>query len=166
MSKIEKYKIPCPQCKAVSEQNIFHSINTSFPDAAHRILDDEINFVKCSNCGNRFQVKTGLLYCNHERQIAVYYHPNNFDGIDEEIKEMKRMLGEQSHLANPFKFTDWEKFKLKIRELEGIYPPIQLKFRSTPEYYSDDRYWSCDICGGDSESGCMYFDVTECPKHR
>ena len=25
-------------------------------------------------------------------------------------------------------------------------------------------YWTCDICDGDSESGCMYFDVTECPR--
>lgn len=24
--------------------------------------------------------------------------------------------------------------------------------------------WSCDICGGDDDSGCLYFDPSECPK--
>ena len=27
-----------------------------------------------------------------------------------------------------------------------------------------NRYWSCDICGGDSDTGCLYFDPTECPR--
>jgi hypothetical protein len=26
------------------------------------------------------------------------------------------------------------------------------------------EYWSCDICGGTNETGCLYFDPTECPK--
>lgn len=24
--------------------------------------------------------------------------------------------------------------------------------------------WSCDICGGDDETGCQYFDPSECPR--
>lgn len=26
--------------------------------------------------------------------------------------------------------------------------------------------WDCDICGGDSTTGCLYHDPTECPRHR
>ena len=26
------------------------------------------------------------------------------------------------------------------------------------------EYWSCNICGGTNETGCLYFDPTECPK--
>jgi len=25
-------------------------------------------------------------------------------------------------------------------------------------------YWTCNICDGDSETGCLYFDSTECPR--
>lgn len=27
-----------------------------------------------------------------------------------------------------------------------------------------EDYWSCEICGGDQNTGCLYFDPTECPK--
>ena len=26
------------------------------------------------------------------------------------------------------------------------------------------KRWSCSICGGDSDTGCLYFDPSECPK--
>jgi hypothetical protein len=29
-----------------------------------------------------------------------------------------------------------------------------------------DKYWSCDLCDGDSNIGCRWFDPTECPKFR
>lgn len=32
------------------------------------------------------------------------------------------------------------------------------KMNSLPEY------WSCQICGGNNDTGCLYFDPTECPK--
>lgn len=30
---------------------------------------------------------------------------------------------------------------------------------------SSSNYWKCNICDGDNETGCLYFDQTECPKH-
>ncbi len=27
-----------------------------------------------------------------------------------------------------------------------------------------DEEWNCDICNGNNETGCLYFDPTECPK--
>jgi hypothetical protein len=32
-----------------------------------------------------------------------------------------------------------------------------------PQDYDDFDSWNCDICGGSSETGCLYFDPTECP---
>ncbi|WP_075352533.1 hypothetical protein [Algoriphagus marinus] len=26
------------------------------------------------------------------------------------------------------------------------------------------EFWNCEICGGNNEKGCLYFDPTECPK--
>lgn len=47
----------------------------------------------------------------------------------------------------------------------------RLKFlMSGKQYYEmyqevdDNGHWSCDICGGDSSTGCLYFDPTECPR--
>jgi len=34
------------------------------------------------------------------------------------------------------------------------------------DWDNDGDYWTCDICDGDSSTGCQYFDPTECPKFR
>ncbi len=38
------------------------------------------------------------------------------------------------------------------------------QFREMYEEVNDNVYWSCDICDGDSSTGCLYFDPTECPR--
>ncbi len=32
------------------------------------------------------------------------------------------------------------------------------------DYDSIENYWKCDICDGNSTTGCQYFDRTECPR--
>jgi hypothetical protein len=32
------------------------------------------------------------------------------------------------------------------------------------DYFQPLNSWSCVICGGDEDSGCLYFDQSECPK--
>jgi len=120
MSNIEKHSIPCPKCKTISEQNIFHSINTSINNIIDKILNDEINFVTCPDCGNRFQVKTGLLFNNMEKQYALYFHPTTFEFIDQECLKSKRMFGNAFYLTNPTKFHDWQDFKSEVKRREGI----------------------------------------------
>jgi len=169
MSKIQSYNIPCPECKMPNEQKIFHSINTSIDNAALKIINDEINFVFCPNCGNRFQIKTGLLFNNMEKNYAVYYNPTSFESIDEECINLKKMFGESFYLANPSKYNDWDLFKDEIKREEGIIPKDILQSHRTKISISGssfDNYWSCDICGGNSETGCLYFDPTECPRHQ
>jgi predicted amidophosphoribosyltransferase len=120
MSKIQSYDIPCPECKIPSNHNIFHSINTSFDNAVFKILNDEINFVECPHCFNRFQVKTGLLFNNMIRMYAVYYNPRSFESMEQEEQGLKKMLGNNFYLSNSSKFYDWELFKDHIRLKEGI----------------------------------------------
>ena len=166
MSKIVEYEIPCPNCKNLSKQEIYHSVNNLSKNVVQRILNDEINFIKCTKCNNKFHVKTGILFCNHEKQFAVYYHPNDISIIDFEISELKKVLGELHYLNKIIKFSNWEKFKEKIYELE--YPKkiavsaVSIKSDFLPYY---KYFWTCDICDGDSTSGCMFFDPTECPRH-
>jgi hypothetical protein len=168
MSKLETYNIPCPECKMSSEQMVFHSINTSIKNAAFKIVNDEINFVLCPHCNNKFQVKTGLLFNNIEKTYAVYYNPTTFASIDDECKNLKKMLGENFYLSNPSKFSDWDLFKGEIRRKEGIAPKVNLHRSQTTYGHSGrslDSYWTCDICDGNSETGCLYFDPTECPRN-
>lgn len=166
MSKIQPYNIPCPKCKTTSEYKIFHSINTSFPNAVLKILGDEINFAHCPNCGNKFQVKTGFLFNHIEKKYALYYNPTSFEQMDEECANIKKMLGQNFYLSNPLKFKDWELFKTELRNKEGIVPQKSpTPKRSNISVRSYDSYWSCDICDGNAETGCLYFDPTECPRH-
>jgi hypothetical protein len=167
MSYSNKYHIPCPKCKTASEQLIFQSLNETTANAAIKIINDEINFITCPNCNNKFQVKTGLLYCNHIKGIAIYYNPTDVNAIDDEFDDIKRMFGNKSYLAHPDKFDDWQAFKDKVAAAEGISKP-KLVFPSFPKTsrtsYVPSRSWSCSICDGDETTGCLYFDPTECPK--
>lgn len=127
MSKLQSYNIPCPECKMSNEQKVFHSINTSIDNAALKIVNDEINFVHCPHCNNKFQVKTGLLFNNMEKTYAVYYNPTTFETIDEECRNIKKMFGENFYLAIPSKFSDWDLFKNEIRRKEGIVTKVNLQ---------------------------------------
>lgn len=52
----------------------------------------------------------------------------------------------------------------KFIEEENFYS-YKLKDRVTRiKSNLSDNYWNCDTCGGDSNTGCQYFDQTECPK--
>lgn len=86
MSRLVLYNIPCPKCKEFSEQRIFHSVNTEIDNVIEEILNDEINFVKCSICGNKFQVKTGLLFNNMKKTYAVYYNPISFELMNKKAR--------------------------------------------------------------------------------
>jgi hypothetical protein len=45
---------------------------------------------------------------------------------------------------------------------------FQISAKMEREMYTeinDNTYWTCDICGGDETTGCLYFDPTECPRN-
>jgi len=164
MSKVQTYSIPCPKCKMTSEQIVFHSINTTINNVVLKLINNEINFAHCPHCDNNFQIKTGILFNNMEKSYAIYYNPSSFDLIDKESKNLKRMLGDSYYLGNPLKFDNWNTFIDEVKRKEGIVPKIKLQRVRAKSSYADN-YWTCDICGGNSETGCLYFDPTECPRH-
>lgn len=168
MSKLVTYSIPCPKCKEISEQKIFHSVNTSIDNVVEKLLNDEINFVSCNKCGNSFHVKAGLLFNNMQKMYALYYNPTSFEENERESQNMKKMLGDNFYLTNPTRFKDWESFKIALRKKEGLTtqkPRQTIQYSRSSGSSSLDNYWTCDICEGDADTGCMYFDPTECPRH-
>lgn len=169
MSRLVKYDIPCPQCKELGEHQLFHSVNTEIDNIVHLILTDKINFVTCKICGNTFHVKTGLLFNNIKKMYAIYYNPISFETNERESNAIKKMMGENFYLANPTRFKDWNSFKNEVMRKEGVTKTVNLSNRSKFKFEgssgSFDNFWSCDICDGNSETGCQYFDPTECPRH-
>jgi hypothetical protein len=169
LSKKVTYKIPCPECKEFDDYQIFHSVNTNIEDIVNKLLNDKINFVKCKNCGNTFHVLASFLFNNIEKLYAIYFNPDSFEQNEKESINIKKMLGDNFYLANPSKFKDWELFKQELKIKEGILKKVNIEdtrnFSSGGSYSSFNNFWSCDICDGNSETGCLYFDPTECPRH-
>jgi hypothetical protein len=62
-----------------------------------------------------------------------------------------------------YKDTFEETYTKLYHNRPGDFGPLG-KNRTYIESSFDDRTWTCDICGGDNESGCLYFDPTECPR--
>ena len=120
MTQIAECNIACPICNVENEQTVFHSINNMLPTAAQKIVNGEINFATCPNCGHVFQLGTGLLYVNQKQQFALYYHPNDFTKINKQIEGMKKMFGPDFFLSRPLKFTDWDEFIQELKDKEGI----------------------------------------------
>lgn len=125
MSKSKMLYISCPKCGKYSQHQAYSSLNDSVADSYKKIISNEINHANCPSCSNKFLIETGLLYCNHSSEFAVYYHPQHFKEIESSREDMVRMLGEHSHLANPHKFNDWDKFKDKILRLEQTSKPVR-----------------------------------------
>lgn len=167
MSNIASYNIPCPKCKSVGSYQVFHSVNTNINGIVEKLLNDEINFGTCNQCSNRFQIKAGLLFNNMNNKYALYYNPVSFEQNEQESENIKRMFGPSFYLANPTRFKDWDLFKSEIINREGIkkHRPIRSTGNISGGNFLSGNYWSCDICDGDSDTGCLYFDPTECPRH-
>ncbi|WP_396188047.1 CpXC domain-containing protein [Flavobacterium sp.] len=169
MSRLVTYNIPCPKCKEYGNYQIFHSVNTNIEGIVNKLLHDKINFVQCEHCTNIFHIKTGLLFNNMEKMYAIYYNPDSFEQNEKESVDIKRMLGDNFYLANPSRFKDWELFKQELKRKENIVQKVNLgssrNFSTSSSIGSFDNFWSCEICDGNSETGCLYFDSTECPRH-
>lgn len=118
MSKIVTREIECTNCKTISEQTIWYSINTSVDNAADKILNDEVNYFICPKCKSKFHIPVGLLFNNMKKHYAIYYNPISFETIDKESAGVKKMFGDAFYLGNPKKFNDWDLFRTEIRKLE------------------------------------------------
>ena len=119
MSMQQTFEIACPACEHVSEQTVWQSINDSVPDAALRIINGEINFLTCPECGNGFLIEENLLYTNPEKKIALHYMPYDPEQTSKGSGHLKKQFGED-YMANPIKFTDWDEFIAALKKQEGI----------------------------------------------
>ena len=82
---------------------------------------------------------------------------------------MKRMFGESFFLARPLKFTDCDEFIKELKMQEVIAgrkaEPSKFTVRTSRRISGFREGWTCDVCDGDSSTGCLASDPDICPMH-
>jgi len=123
----------------------------------HSIYHGIIHFAK-----NAFCMANDLKYLYVFYPHSLYYPldsiPLNIDRKENEdyvFVEFKIAIDENE---NPI-FSDFKRI-----EKENIFSD-KFENKSIAEIGNiSSDFWTCNICDGDSSTGCLYFDPTECPK--
>jgi hypothetical protein len=84
------------------------------------------------------------------------------DTINRFLKRGYVELTDKSILSTSVAFSELIQSLLADRGLFGV---KSVDEDQSNEVYYNER-WSCDICGGNSDTGCWYFDPTECPRSK
>lgn len=169
MSDFFEVNLPCPNCKQTSLQKVYNTIYESDSGLINKLLNMQLNSVKCQFCNNVYLIKHKILFIDHKRKYALYYAPDENDSCVEDKKIYSRLLGAKSFLAIAKVFHNFDEFIETIRN-NGL-PPRKIEQITQNHFHSHsfdsnyDDYWVCDICGGDSSTGCLFYDPTECPRH-
>jgi len=76
MSEVKSYQIHCPRCRREQSLELYESINVKAdPDLRQRLMANDINVVRCEECGLSFRVDKPLLYHDPARHIMIYMVP-------------------------------------------------------------------------------------------
>jgi hypothetical protein len=121
MSKRISITFTCPQCKKVTEEEIFRTIWGEKPDNRDLVFSDKVNRITCSGCGQVSFINTSLMYTNVELRFAVWYEPRPDPHIDAEIPAHNEFAARNpgaSYLAKAPRVRDWNEFKAMIEKFE------------------------------------------------
>jgi hypothetical protein len=100
MSTGGKTEITC-ECGHAFEDWLWQSANvTASPELKRRVLDGEMNVVRCPACGRRFHVEMPFLYHDIEAREWIWVYPRS---QEKESGEVRATVGEM-----------WEEIKAKI----------------------------------------------------
>lgn len=152
-----------PGCMAVGE-----TIDKAYENYFNAIIE-------CADA--RF--KNGLSFMNIVHTMKIYDANSKDLPRNEVIKELKQAGWNKEYQGayNTVLLKDGNKVTFTIPFTETISSSMVFWFRKLQfqvsakmerEMYTevvDDTFWSCDICGGDESTGCLYFDPTECPRN-
>lgn len=84
MSQTQNYNIRCPKCHEEQNVQLYDSVNiSSEPDLRQKLMQNELNAVKCATCGFRFVVDKPLLYNDANHGILIYWLPPGNQSLDE-----------------------------------------------------------------------------------
>ncbi len=97
MSLPERTEVQCRGCGKMVEVTVFQSINDSWPDAAEKIMSDELFRFTCPHCGRKDRLEYDILFNDfkHRAWIQVVHDP---EMIPKHIEVMHTMGGFMSDL--------------------------------------------------------------------
>lgn len=120
VSKQIPAQIKCPSCDEKIKTKLYRSIWIEDPKNRVLIFQDKINTVTCPSCNKETFIEYPFLCTNVEKEIAIWYEPYHDPEIDNDIDKYKSHMGINSFYAKAPRIKDWEEFKEKIIEYEGI----------------------------------------------
>lgn len=99
MSQQKTYNIRCPQCGREQDVQLYESINVqTAPELKQKLLANEINAVRCAQCGATFRVDKPLLYNDPERRLMIYLIPLGEADYEEGERQFADSLHRLNHL--------------------------------------------------------------------
>lgn len=90
MSIVKTEQIICTQCNHPSDYLLWSSINVN--DDSHiynEIIEQKLFEWVCPNCGEHFHIYYPCLYNDVENKFMVYFLPDGYEGVQEELNEFK-----------------------------------------------------------------------------
>lgn len=76
MTKMSKHEISCPNCGRQQTATVWESINIDLdPSFRQRLIDGDINMLKCEFCNHEAFLNAPLLYHDPTKQFCVQYLP-------------------------------------------------------------------------------------------
>lgn len=78
MSKTLEKKVLCPECKLMSRQIIYPTINSKdFIEQKNALLDGSLFMWQCPHCKSVSNLQYPFLYHDQDKQLLIYYSPNS-----------------------------------------------------------------------------------------
>ena len=161
-------------------ENTIQSLNVPGCMAVGKSIDEayENYFNAIIECADA-RYKNGLGFMNIVHTMK-FYDANSKDLPKIEVIEEIKKAGwdkEYQGIYNTILLKNGNKVTFTIPNTNTISSSMVFWFRKLQfqisakmerEMYTeiaDNSFWSCDICGGDETTGCLYFDPTECPRN-
>ncbi|MBI1226924.1 MAG: hypothetical protein GC192_16960 [Bacteroidetes bacterium] len=143
----------------------------------------------CTNTGDLVKTIHEILTANKISQERINKTYQDFDALIELLIETKHQIGWKPAYSS-FHGLHWD-YEIRPMAVEPkkrkrqFYPSYNDMYMSDDDDYHDDYMdeynpmgdesyddphsarptsWSCNVCSGDESTGCLYFDVSECPR--
>jgi hypothetical protein len=138
--------------------HFYHDINKQ-PNFQNSILNDIADFV------SRLKEKTTENDWESVKVIIVTpYKLSNYERMDFSILPKDVSYFYMAESAEADKKTYEMRLDQEIIDFHAGDDMLNYFFEQGKNASSKPEFWNCQICGGNNNTDCLYFDPTECPK--
>lgn len=161
MSKILERKILCPDCKLMSRQNIYPTINAKNSiEQKNALLDGSLFLWQCPHCKAMFNLQYPVLYHDPDQQLLIYYSPEaKYNSISDnhildEFEQLKNFTKRVVSSLNDLK----EKILIFNNELNDMYIEVaKLTLSELLEKQTNNKIIDSKFCIFDEKTSSLGF---------